>query len=107
MKNLQPTGFEIIAPALMIKWNDGSITAHSMALLRKQCPCASCRLERDKLEGPKGLSSLRVISSTTPAVAEAVILKVVPVGRYALCFHWNDGHQTGMYSYEFLLQNTV
>jgi DUF971 family protein len=24
------------------------------------------------------------------------------VGRYALSFHWNDGHQSGIYSWEYL-----
>jgi len=27
---------------------------------------------------------------------------VTPVGRYALSFHWNDGHQTGIYSWDYL-----
>lgn len=59
------------------------------------------------MQGSKGLSSLRVIQSSTPAVAEARIQQVVPVGRYALSFRWNDGHQTGIYSYEFLLEHQL
>ena len=104
MKNLQPTGFDLDPGSLRIRWSDGSQTSHSMARLRRECPCASCRAERDKLESPKGLSSLRVIQSSTPAVTEAQILQVQPVGRYALAFHWNDGHQTGIYSYQSLLE---
>jgi DUF971 family protein len=107
VKNLQPTGFELEPGTLSIRWSDGSISHHSMELLRKQCPCATCRAERDKIESPKGLSSLRVIQSGTPAVTQAQILKVLPVGRYALTFHWNDGHQTGIYAYDFLLQNVM
>lgn len=104
MKNLQPTGFDLEPGVLTVKWSDGSRTAHDMGMLRKQCPCATCRAERDKIESPKGLSSLRVIQSSTPAVAQAQILQVLPVGRYALTFHWNDGHQTGIYAYDFLLK---
>ncbi len=71
--------------------------------LRKRCPCATCRSERDKMDKP-GLS-LRVISGPVPETAEARILEFSPVGRYALSFVWNDGHSTGIYTYDFLLKN--
>ena len=104
MKNLQPTGFEIKASQLDIRWSDGRTTQHSTADLRRQCPCATCRVERDKLDTPtKGLASLRVIQSSTPTVTQAEILEVIPIGRYALSFRWNDGHATGIYSYDMLL----
>jgi DUF971 family protein len=25
-----------------------------------------------------------------------------PVGKYAIKFHWNDGHELGIYSWQFL-----
>ena len=27
---------------------------------------------------------------------------VSPVGRYAISFRWNDGHQSGIYSWDYL-----
>ncbi|MBX3168310.1 MAG: DUF971 domain-containing protein [Candidatus Eremiobacteraeota bacterium] len=106
MKTLQPTGLELKPGQLEIRWSDGRTTRHSMAELRRQCPCATCRVERDKLEAPaKGLASLRVIQSNTPAVSEAQILEVIPIGRYALSFRWNDGHATGIYAYDLLLEH--
>jgi DUF971 family protein len=27
---------------------------------------------------------------------------VEPVGKYAIRFHWNDGHELGIYSWQFL-----
>ena len=27
---------------------------------------------------------------------------VEPAGRYAVVFHWNDGHSSGIYSWDFL-----
>jgi len=108
MKALQPTGFELKPGQLEIRWSDGRTTQHAMAELRRQCPCATCRVERDKLEAPaKGLSSLRVIQSSTPAVTQAEILEVIPIGRYALSFRWNDGHATGIYAYDSLLRGEV
>ncbi|MBS2036199.1 DUF971 domain-containing protein [bacterium] len=105
--NLQPTGVELKPGQLEIRWSSGQTTLHSMDFLRRQCPCASCRVERDKLETPtkgKGLTSLRVISSDAPAVSQAQIKEVKPVGRYALSFVWNDGHSTGIYPYDFFLE---
>jgi DUF971 family protein len=29
-------------------------------------------------------------------------VEVIPVGKYALKFRWNDGHETGIYSWEYL-----
>jgi len=107
VKILQPTGFELSPGRLSVRWSDGRTTQHSMGFLRRNCPCATCRVERDKIESPKGLSSLRVIQSTVPAVSEAEILEVLPVGRYALSFRWNDGHATGIYAYDYLLENTT
>src|ERR1017187_8251547 len=83
---------------LELRWKDGQTTSHTFAELRRKCPCATCRTERDKIEvkSSKG-PVLRVISSTAPVVQAAEIYKVTPVGRYALTFQFNDGHQTGIY----------
>ena len=107
---LQPRRVDLDAAAaeLQIEWSDGQSSRHSMAVLRRLCPCTKCREERAKLEGSKGLSSLRVLQpSAKPAVTEAQIMEITPVGRYAFSFRWNDGHHTGIYSYEFLLQHAL
>lgn len=90
---------------ITIKWMDGSTTHHSMSHLRKSCPCANCNIEREKIKTPGPV--LRVISSDTPAVSEAKIVEFSPVGRYALAFVFNDGHSTGIFTYDFLRANTV
>ncbi len=88
-----------------IAWSDGLRTTHSMNQLRKDCPCANCRVERQKLEAPGPV--LRVISSEAPAVAQAKVVEFSPVGRYALSFLFNDGHSTGIYTYEFLRETAL
>lgn len=85
---------------LTIGWTDGTLTRHSMAQLRKDCPCATCNREREKIATPGPV--LRVIQSAAPVVAEARVLEFSPVGRYALSFLFNDGHSTGIYTYDFL-----
>ena len=85
---------------LSISWMDGTTTRHSMAQLRKECPCANCKIEREKLSQPGPI--LRVIDSSAPALKEARIVEFSPVGRYALSFVFNDGHSTGIYTFDFL-----
>jgi DUF971 family protein len=85
---------------LTITWMDGVRTRHSMARLRKECPCAQCAKEREKLATPGPV--LRVIQSGAPAVKEARVLEFSPVGRYALAFVFNDGHSTGIYTFDYL-----
>lgn len=100
---MQPTSVELAPPDVLITWNDGHHSRLSMARLRKECPCATCRTEREKIEAPskKGLQ-LRVLSDRTPAVAVAQAVEWHPIGRYALGFKFNDGHATGIYAYDFL-----
>lgn len=50
---------------------------------------------------------LRVIDGPVPAEQQARVVEFSPVGRYALSFRWNDGHTTGIYSYEFLRSHTL
>ena len=37
--------------------------------------------------------------------AAAKPLEATPVGKYAISFRWNDGHQHGIYSWEFLREH--
>ena len=90
---------------ISISWMDGTKTKHSMAQLRKDCPCAHCRIEREKLSQPGPI--LRVIDSSTPTHQKAEIVEFSPVGRYALAFLFNDGHSTGIYTFEFLRETAL
>src|SRR4051794_39790086 len=107
MKTLSPTKLHLALQEreLHITWSDGRTTRHSMRELRQQCPCATCRTEREKMQA-KG-PTLRVIQDRGPQVDEAILMEVIPVGRYALSFLWNDGHQTGIYAYTFLLDHQI
>ncbi len=76
---------------LGIRWSDGHASAYPLRELRAACPCALCAAARDK-----GLTLQR--ASKRPLEA----LEVQSVGRYAIQFVWNDGHRTGIYTYERL-----
>jgi DUF971 family protein len=80
---------------LVIQWNDGHRGVYRWQHLRKQCPCATCQEERTQPPNP-----LRIL---TPA--ELVPLKplaIKSVGQYAYQITWSDGHDTGIYTLEYL-----
>jgi DUF971 family protein len=85
-----------------IEWKDGHLSHYPFVYLRDACPCALCDEERSKSrrepgETPKlAPGALPMFKpSAKPASAEAV-------GKYAIKFHWNDGHELGIYSWQFL-----
>lgn len=86
---------------MTISWTDGSATRHLISELRKKCPCATCRAEREQLSKQKG-PIIRIIKTEGPTVQQAQIIDYAPMGRYALAFTFNDGHNTGIYTYDFL-----
>jgi DUF971 family protein len=84
-----------------IDWADGHKSVYTFQRLRDACPCAMCDDEREKSgaqfgEAPKPKSALPMYREPARPT------EVTPVGKYAISFVWNDGHQTGIYSWEFL-----
>jgi DUF971 family protein len=82
---------------LIIEWSDGQRTTHTWQNLRANCPCATCREERVKPPDP-----FRIISPSEFAAGPLRPVAMTPVGRYAYKITWNDGHDTGIYSFEAL-----
>ena len=77
---------------LRITWADGRVCHYKAAALRRVCPCAQCVNE---WTGQRTLLP-EVISD------ELEISDLNIVGRYALNFRWSDGHETGIYSFQYL-----
>lgn len=90
--------------AMTIRWGDGHESVYPFDLLRKECPCALCGEERKKRAASQktGGLSLSVMQGPVVRVGDAQVTDVQKVGRYALNFSWQDGHHTGIYTYEFL-----
>jgi DUF971 family protein len=77
---------------LRITWADDRDCEYQAAALRRACPCAQCVNEWT------GERTLR-----PEAISEEVeISDLTIVGRYALNFRWSDGHETGIYSFQYL-----
>lgn len=81
--------------SIHIEWSDGHKSVLEFAYLRRKCPCVMCKsTEFSSAEGGVELPSFQ--SKPIDIVASA------PVGNYALNFKFNEGHDTGIYSYEHL-----
>jgi len=77
---------------LRITWADGRVCDYEAATLRRACPCAQCV---DEWSGERTLKP-RTIAE------DLEISDLAIVGRYALNFRWSDGHETGIYSFQYL-----
>lgn len=93
----------VLAPSneVLVSWSDGHASVYDAAFLRKECPCATCRDERERPkapEPPKG--ALKMYPGKWVDKVEPTRLEYV--GNYALGIVWNDGHQSGIYSFRFL-----
>lgn len=78
-----------------VTWADGAVHVHQLTDLRAWCPCAPCNDEREARK-----SNPFVVLSGAPPTAELGELQ--QVGGYALRFVWADGHNTGIWSYDYL-----
>ncbi|MDQ3181273.1 MAG: DUF971 domain-containing protein [Acidobacteriota bacterium] len=92
---IEPTNIvEESDSALSITWSNQTDSKYNAAQLRMACPCASCVNE---WTGEKILKDENVSDNVRFAT-------VALVGRYALNFQFSDGHNTGIYSFRYLLQ---
>jgi DUF971 family protein len=82
--------------AIEIDWSDGRTTRYTAKLLRDACPCATCR-EKRTAPPPGGLQVLRPEELVPLAVAG-----MRPMGQYAYSIAFSDGHDTGIYTLEYL-----
>lgn len=77
---------------ISVSWSDGKEFRYNAPQLRRACPCASCVNE---WTGEKILNEANVPE-------DLKINSTSVVGRYALNFHFSDGHDTGIFSFQYL-----
>jgi DUF971 family protein len=76
-----------------IEWEDGHVSRFGLEELRLDCHCAECR----------GLRDQGVAVWPRPGAPEVLRVESAKlVGAYGLSIDWNDGHNTGIYSWEML-----
>ncbi len=89
---LYPNKIAGSAQELKIEWSDGTTKSWPSFDLRVACFCAHCVSE---ITGERTLN----INNIAPSIE---IIGAAPVGNYGLALKFSDGHDTGIYSYEFL-----
>jgi DUF971 family protein len=98
-----------------ITWADDHSSHYDFAYLRQECPCAMCNDERQKkAQGQEKDAQLKK-ENPSLAVAPPTSSPLLPmfkpkltaaaahaVGNYALRIDFNDGHATGIFSFDYL-----
>ena len=92
---LEPTNIQQIGNDLAIQWNDGIESYLDLQFLRRACPCAACGGEPDVLG-----NIIRPNVSYSDNSFDLASFQIV--GGYALQPRWKDGHETGIYSFQYL-----
>ena len=85
-----------------IEWKDGHHSSYTFAFLRDACPCALCEEERTKSDRRPGDPPKLAPGARPMFKPTAKPLSAEGVGKYAIKFNWNDGHELGIYSWAFL-----
>ena len=85
---VRPVSLKREGDGLKIEWSDGATTTVAWQKLRSNCPCASCQGHAPTaryldLEGNE-------------------LVHIEGVGNYAIAPTWQDGHNTGIYSFRLL-----
>lgn len=85
---------------LEITWSDDKTCRYPLPHLREACPCVNCRGGHEYMGSqfaPDNILKLEPARSYT-------IEKIDVVGNYAIQPLWDDGHQTGIYTWTYLRQ---
>lgn len=77
---------------LELTWPDGKCQLLPYRTLRTECPCAVCK---DEWTGAR-------ILDPNSVRADLKLDEMEPVGSYAVRFSWNDGHSSGLFTWENL-----
>jgi len=92
---LSPVNIQIVGGELAIAWNDGAETYLPLEVLRSHCPCAQCGGEPDVLGNV-------ILPSVDYTPASFRIRSFEVVGGYALQPSWEDGHNAGLFAFDYL-----
>ena len=93
---MRPLDIQHISNELAVKWTDGTENFIALEKLRRACPCAGCKGEVDIL------GNLYKAPEKPFAANSFELVKFTSVGGYALQPTWADGHNTGIYSFDYL-----
>jgi DUF971 family protein len=89
-----------------ITWADNHVSHYDFAYLREECPCATCNEKRDQEHQQHAGSKAPAAMISSPALPmfkpKIRAQSATQVGNYAVQINFNDGHNTGIFSYDHL-----
>ncbi len=95
---MKPLSIEQISDQVIaVKWDDGKESILFADKLRKDCPCATCKDNKEE----KSNNPFKILKSNPNTVS---FLSWEYVGNYALRFGFSDNHSTGIYTYDLLTE---
>ena len=80
-----------------IQWDEDTTSYYSVAYLRRMSPSADMKQLREEME-KNPLAILPASNASGPLTILDAQLK----GNYALWIRFSDGHETGIYSWQYL-----
>lgn len=97
---LRPTGITLNKAEgyLEITWSDGEICRYPLPQLREACPCVQCRGGHQYMGREHDPDDILRLTPTR----SYKITQLDLVGNYALQPTWDDGHHTGIYTWDYL-----
>ena len=97
---LRPTGITLDKGKgeLVITWSDQEVCRYPLNNLREACPCVECRGGHQNMGRATDPDNILALTPARSYKIEDVQL----VGNYALQPFWEDGHHTGIYTWEYL-----
>ncbi|MFN3196109.1 MAG: gamma-butyrobetaine hydroxylase-like domain-containing protein [Chlorobiota bacterium] len=102
MSRINPIKIERPKPYLLqAEWADGKKAMMTLEMFRRECPCAYCKGEK---VGNK-VYSHPVEVKDEPGAFDLEYLK--PIGNYALAVKWKNGHDTGIYTWDYFREIMV
>lgn len=93
---MRPNEIQQIGDELAIKWDDGTETFVRLDTLRRHCPCAGCKGEVDVM------GNLYKNPDRTLTQSAFRLRKFEWVGGYGIQPTWEDGHGSGIFSFQYL-----
>lgn len=94
---LKPENIQSIGDEIAIQWICGKETFYKMEMLRAESPSAENKGESDLLGN-------RIGGTTETSFSGIRVTGWEMVGGYAIQFRFSDGHNTGLFSYDLLMQ---
>ncbi|HTX93127.1 MAG TPA: DUF971 domain-containing protein [Anaerolineales bacterium] len=85
--------------SLTVLWDDNHTSLYPFSLLRAGCPCAECRGGHDQMSDTPDPTVFATPATDTPATR---LKTVVPIGSYAVSPVWEDGHDAGIFRWDYL-----